>query len=159
MSGRILRNVTVSLLLVVGACAGAQEQAQVGSAPPAKPPSWGPSLYPVPETPTPSPELAPVKPQDERDSQRAPRLPRTPRHAVEQVLTPTPRIIGSTAVNKPMPAPAPPVAPPRGTLPANCGAAGCYDPSGQRLGTGVGNAVTTPQGQLCTRGVVGVQCF
>lgn len=141
------------------------------------PPSWGPTLTPAPAAaaaasataanhtnaaraavPPASPrqhaaatvaDVVPVKPQ--------------PRRAVTQQLTPTPRILGSAA--RPLtpdaasPALRPGAAPAQGSVPATCGATGCVDVNGQRMGTGVGNAVVTPQGQLCTRGLVGVQCF
>lgn len=147
--------------------------------PAAKSPSWGPSLYPAPAE---EPEAAKAKrparadpaappAHPDRASQQAPRQVRTPRRAVDQVLTPTPRIVGSTPAGTPVlsdgpahaAAPAPAAVPPRGSVPATCSGNGCYDASGQRLGTGAGTGVgspaVTPQGQLCTRGVVGVQCF
>lgn len=142
--------------------------------PAAKPPSWGPSLYPVPAEPDAArakqsaradPALTTEK---DSDSQRAPQQRRMPRRPVDQVLTPTPRITGSAPAASPAltygpafetKAPLSPPPPPRGTVPAICTGSGCTDANGQRLGTGVGNAVTTPQGQLCTKGVVGVQCF
>jgi hypothetical protein len=42
---------------------------------------------------------------------------------------------------------------------SGCDAGGCNDTSGQRYLGGVGNTLLGPQGQLCTRGAVGAQCF
>lgn len=154
--------------------ATAERDAQLVT-PAAQPPSWGPSLYAVPASEPAAarakrparadPDAAP-KPAD-ADSQRAPRQARTPRRAVDQVLTPTPRINGNAPTGKPVlsygavqnTAPPAAPAPAQGTVPATCTGSGCVDAGGQRLGTGVGNAAVTPQGQLCTKGVVGVQCF
>lgn len=149
------------------------------------PPSWGPSLTPAPGAPAaesksgPKPEPNTVPPAEPKADSRpadpsagARRPAVRGRRAVEQVLTPTPRILGSAApaggqavsTYGPVLQAAPPAPPAaraelRGTVPATCTGVGCYDAGGQRLEPGVGNAVTTPQGQLCTRGVVGVQCF
>ncbi len=153
----------------------------------APPPSWGPVLHPAPSA---EPDAAQAKRPARADPEVAPppaeksaadpkaeakpkdpsaRAPRSKRRAVEQVLTPTPRILGSAApaghpvlTYGPVLQARPPAAaalPERGTVPATCTGAGCFDASGQRLNGGVGNAVTTPQGQLCTKGLVGVQCF
>ena len=100
---------------------------------------------------------------------------RPPRRAVEQILTPTPRILGSAVpavspnagvitYGPTLETRAPPrsLAPPAGTVgtnPATCTGPNCLDSSGQRLGTGIGNSAITPQGRLCTKGLVGVQCF
>lgn len=101
----------------------------------------------------------------------APRPARPPRRAVEQQLTPTPRILGSAAAASngrgvltygpvlASPPPLPVTPPARGSAPANCAGANCLDAGGQRLGTGIGNTAITPQGQLCTRGLAGLQCF
>lgn len=150
------------------------------------PPSGGPSLYPQPAQSAesdaaragqPASADAPVTPAapqagPKSDSKTAPsaRAPRPTRRAVDQVLTPTPRILGSATPASGQPVlrygpalqanpPAPPATPQRGSVPANCTGTGCIDAGGQRLNPGVGNALTTPQGQLCTRGLVGVQCF
>jgi hypothetical protein len=40
-----------------------------------------------------------------------------------------------------------------------CDAGGCNDANGQRYNSGVGNTLLGPQGQLCTKGAVGAQCF
>ncbi|WP_426193687.1 hypothetical protein [Massilia sp. DWR3-1-1] len=123
-------------------------------------PSWGPTLDPA---------VPAVRAADK--ARPKPKVP--PRRAVQQVLTPTPGILGSAAVSATPPpltygprldpggaGPAAATAPrQRGTVPATCTAAGCTDASGARLGTGVGAAAVTPQGQLCTRTLVGVQCF
>lgn len=124
------------------------------------PDQHAPANPPQPEveaTPTPTPSDA-----------RA-RALRAKRRNVDQVLTPTPRIRGSAAPAEhpvltygPALQARPPAAAPlpeRGTVPATCSGAACFDAGGQRLNGGVGNALTTPQGQLCTRGLVGVQCF
>ncbi|WP_426110952.1 hypothetical protein [Massilia sp. PWRC2] len=129
----------------------------------APPPSWGPTLAPA--TPlAPQPERVPAVPANVAAARTAPAAgARAPaRRAVTQQLTPTPRILGSSATPA-IASPGRPAVPApvrqQGSVPATCNGAGCVDASGQRLGTGVGNAAVTPQGQLCTRGLVGVQCF
>jgi hypothetical protein len=115
----------------------------------------------------PAAEVQP-KPDDKTLEPRASQTPRLrrPRRAVAQVLTPTPRIEGSAGapsygpVLETRPAPAlPPVTGTVGTNPATCTGPNCLDASGQRLGTGIGSTAITPQGRLCTKGLVGVQCF
>ena len=139
------------------------------------------------QQPSPS-DKADARPRDP-SAQGSRQARRPPRRAVEQILTPTPRILGSAvpadAVRGQgmMAGPGPAVsasagtitygptletraprslAPPTGTVgtnPATCTGPNCLDSSGQRLGTGIGNAAITPQGRLCTKGLVGVQCF
>ncbi len=107
------------------------------------------------------------KPDDKTLEPRASQTPklRRPRRAVAQVLTPTPRIEGSAGapygpVLETRPAPGlPPATGTAGTNPATCAGPNCLDASGQRLGTGIGHTAITPQGRLCTKGLVGVQCF
>jgi hypothetical protein len=108
------------------------------------------------------------KPDDKTLEPRASQTPRLrrPRRAVAQVLTPTPRIEGSAGapgygpVLTTRPAPSlPPASGTVGTNPATCAGPNCLDSSGQRLGTGIGSTAITPQGRLCTKGLVGVQCF
>jgi hypothetical protein len=123
-------------------------------------------------------DTAPPPPDPKADARPAPgqsaQTRRAPprRRAVEQILTPTPRILGSAT---PPPAgpltygptltapPAPPstISAPStiSTNPAVCSGGSCFDSSGQRLGTGIGNTAVTPQGRLCTQGLAGVQCF
>jgi len=185
------------LTLAMLVCASGHAR-QTAATPAPQPPSWGPTLngaYAAPPPAATEPEAARAKrparadpelpdgpsaaekttpaPQPKADARpRDPsaRAPRSRRHAVAQVVTPTPRIMGSAARESGSPVltygpalqarpaqPAPESV--RGTLPATCTGAGCVDGAGQRLNPGVGNTVTTPQGQLCTRGLVGVQCF
>lgn len=150
----------------------------------AEPPSWGPVLHPVPAATPAADAVQAGRPARADADQAAPtatpapsptptdaraRALRAKRRNVDQVLTPTPRILGSAApAEHPVltygpalqtRAPAAVPVPERGTVPATCSGAGCFDGGGQRLNGGVGNAVTTPQGQLCTKGLVGVQCF
>lgn len=156
----------------------------------AEPPSWGPVLHPVPAAARAADAVQAGRPARADAGQDAPatqpqatatpapsptptdarvRALRAKRRNVDQVLTPTPRILGSAAPAEhpvltygPALQTRPPAAAPlpeRGTVPATCSGAGCFDAGGQRLNGGVGNAVTTPQGQLCTKGLVGVQCF
>jgi hypothetical protein len=85
------------------------------------------------------------------------------RRSVQQVVESTPRIGGATPSYGPTLTPRPPAASP-GPLPApvrinGCDAGGCNDTSGQRYNGGVGNTLLSPQGQLCTKGAVGAQCF
>jgi hypothetical protein len=87
----------------------------------------------------------------------------TRRRSVQQVVEPTARI-GSAPPPSYAPAPAAaarvPVAPPPDPATVrNCDAGGCYDAGGQRYNGGVGTTLLGPQGQLCTKGVVGAQCF
>lgn len=139
-------------------------------------------------------QATPVTPPPEARSnpaaQTKPPPRRPPRRSVEQILTPTPRILGSAvpadAVQGPgmMAGAGAPVSAGSGTLtygptletrvpppsraapagavgtnPATCAGPNCLDGNGQRLGTGIGTTAITPQGRLCTKGLVGVQCF
>jgi hypothetical protein len=82
------------------------------------------------------------------------------RRSVQQVIEPTPPIVTDgyrpTLVVRP-PAPSPlPVAPP--VRMNSCDGGGCTDTSGARY-NGPGPAMTSPQGQLCVKGIVNAQCF
>jgi hypothetical protein len=84
------------------------------------------------------------------------------RRSVQQVIEPTARIGAAAPSYSPSPAPSPPAATP-GAQPApvrttGCDAGGCNDVNGQRYNSGPGNTLLGPQGQLCTKGVVGIQC-
>lgn len=83
------------------------------------------------------------------------------RRAVQQVIEPTPPIVTDgyrpTLVIRPpatLPAPVPP--PVRMN---SCDGGGCTDTSGVRYNGGPGPVLTSPQGQLCVRGIVNAQCF
>ena len=83
------------------------------------------------------------------------------RRSVQQVIEPTPRIV--TDGYRPTLTVRPPAALP-GPLPPptrmnSCDAGGCFDTGGVRYNGGVGSTLLSPQGQLCTRGVVNAQCF
>jgi len=52
--------------------------------------------------------------------------------------------------------PAPPVIPPRPLN--NCSASGCYDAQGTRLDNAAPGVVITPQGKICSRNGVWLQC-
>jgi hypothetical protein len=85
------------------------------------------------------------------------------RRSVQQLIEPTPRIGVATPSYGPALTPRPPAAL-SGPSPApvrinGCDAGGCNDTSGQRYNGGVGNTLLSPQGQLCTKGVIGAQCF
>jgi hypothetical protein len=85
------------------------------------------------------------------------------RRSVQQVVEPTPRIGTAAPSYGPVLTPRAPAALPE-PLPApvrtnGCDAGGCNDTNGQRYNGGVGNTLLGPQGQLCTKGVVGAQCF
>lgn len=82
------------------------------------------------------------------------------RRSVQQVIEPTPPIVTDgyrpTLVIRP-PASLPvPVSPP--VRMNSCDGGGCTDTGGVRY-NGPGPAVTSPQGQLCVRGIVNAQCF
>ncbi len=85
------------------------------------------------------------------------------RRSVQQVIEPTMPIVTEgyrpTLVIRP-PAPLPgPARPPAAPRMNSCDAGGCNDTGGARYNSGVGNTLTGPQGQLCTRGPVTAQCF
>jgi hypothetical protein len=112
------------------------------------------------ETPKPEPQ------QEKAEPPAAPAQPAQPnpiqRRSVQQVIEPTPRI-GGADVYGPTLTPRPPAAlsvprPAPGRI-NGCDAGGCNDTSGQRYNGGVGNTLLSPQGQLCTKGVIGAQCF
>jgi hypothetical protein len=82
------------------------------------------------------------------------------RRSVQQVIEPTPPIVTDgyrpTLVIRP-PATLPmPVSPP--VRMNSCDGGGCTDTGGVRY-NGPGPAVTSPQGQLCVKGIVNAQCF
>ena len=79
------------------------------------------------------------------------------RRSVQQVIEPTPPIVTegyrpTLVIRPPLPAPSPPV------RMNSCDGGGCTDTSGTRY-NGAGPAVTSPQGQLCVKGIVNAQCF
>jgi hypothetical protein len=88
----------------------------------------------------------------------------TRRRSVQQIIEPTPPIV-TDGYRPTLVAPAPsalpaPVPTPSGPVRMNsCDAGGCTDTSGARYNGGVGNTLIGPQGQVCTKGVVGAQCF
>jgi hypothetical protein len=116
---------------------------------------------PVPEKPA---AETPAKPAAEAPIKPAPPPNRKPikRRSVQQVIEPTPPIV--TDGYRPTLTVRPPAALPSAsqqTQPRlnSCDAGGCTDTSGARYNGGVGNALIGPQGQLCTKGIVGAQCF
>jgi hypothetical protein len=52
--------------------------------------------------------------------------------------------------------PAPPASPPQAL--SNCSASGCYDAQGRRLDNAAPGVVITPQGKVCSRNGVWIQC-
>lgn len=114
-----------------------------------------------------SPEQAPNAQQEKAGLPLEPVMPpnRKPikRRSVRQMVEPTPRIVAAPPAYGPSLNPRPPAALPE-PLPVpgrvnGCDAGGCNDANGQRYNGGVGNTLLGPQGQLCTKGVVGAQCF
>lgn len=109
------------------------------------------------------------EPAQEKEKAELPLQPVVPPHwkptrrrSVQQVIEPTARIGSAAPAYVPAPAPQSPPAVPAPPAPVRnreCDAGGCYDANGQRYNGGVGNTLLGPQGQLCTRGVVGAQCF
>jgi hypothetical protein len=109
-------------------------------------------------------EQPPVVPEAAAEPPAKPAVPpkRQPvkRRSVQQVIEPTPPIVTDgyrpTLVIRPpatLPSPVPP--PVRMN---SCDGGGCTDTSGVRY-NGAGAAVTSPQGQLCVKGIVNAQCF
>lgn len=130
----------ILVLPLASAAAGAQQQA------PADPPAAKEAAADPAAQPVPPPKRKPIK-----------------RRSVQQVIEPTPPIV--TDGYRPTLVTRPPAALP-GTAPApssprmnSCDAGGCTDTSGARYNGGVGNTLLSPQGQLCTKGVVSAQCF
>ena len=82
------------------------------------------------------------------------------RRSVQQVIEPTPPIVTDgyrpTLVIRPPMTSALPVPPP--VRMNSCDGGGCTDTGGVRY-NGPGAAVTSPQGQLCVKGIVNAQCF
>jgi hypothetical protein len=138
----------IAATLLAAAGAHAQEQP-----PPEKPAAE--IVKPAPPTEKPAAEV-PIQP--------APPPNRKPikRRSVQQVIEPTPPIV--TEGYRPTLTVRPPAALPSAsqqTQPRlnSCDAGGCTDTSGARYNGGVGNTLIGPQGQLCTKGIVGAQCF
>ncbi|WP_143752789.1 hypothetical protein [Massilia eurypsychrophila] len=107
----------------------------------------------------------PAKPAAEAPIKPAPPPNRKPikRRSVQQVIEPTPPIVTdgyrpTLTVRSPaaLPSASPPQSQPRLN---SCDAGGCTDTGGARYNSGVGNTLIGPQGQLCTKGIVGAQCF
>jgi hypothetical protein len=131
---------TLMALSLAATSAGAQQD------PPKPAPEAQPEQAELPLQPVVPPKRKPIK-----------------RRSVQQVIEPTPRIGTAPPSYGPTLTPRPPAALPD-PLPApvrtnGCDAGGCNDTSGQRYNGGVGNTLLGPQGQLCTKGVVGAQCF
>ncbi|MDB5936758.1 MAG: hypothetical protein JWQ01_4102 [Massilia sp.] len=133
-----LKPVLTALVLalpLVSTCTHAQEQ------PPADK-----STAELPLKPVPPPNRKPIK-----------------RRSVQQVIEPTMPIVTEgyrpTLVVRP-PAALPTQVPSQPPVRMNsCDAGGCTDTGGARYNSGVGNTLTGPQGQLCTKGLVNAQCF
>jgi hypothetical protein len=83
-----------------------------------------------------------------------------PRRPVPQIVEPMPSRAAPPRVAVP---PLPPSAPLRAPSPpqplGNCGAGGCYDAGGAWQGNGVGNTTVAPNGKLCQRNGIWLQCF
>jgi hypothetical protein len=114
-----------------------------------------------------SPKQAPYAQQEKAELPLKPVMPpnRKParRRSVQQMVEPTPRIGAAPPSYGPSLNPRPPAALPD-PLPVpgrinGCDAGGCNDANGQRYNSGAGNTLLGPQGQLCTKGAVGAQCF
>lgn len=80
---------------------------------------------------------------------------------------PVPQIVEPLPANRQAPLPAPPALTPPSTLAApanapralnNCTSIGCNDATGGRLNNAVPGMVITPQGQVCSRNGVWLQC-
>jgi hypothetical protein len=112
-----------------------------------------------------APKPAPDAQQERTQAPAEPaQQPANPRRSVQQVIEPTPRIGAATPSYGPTLTARPPPAALSGPPPSpvrinGCDAGGCNDTSGQRYNGGVGNTLLGPQGQLCTKGVAGAQCF
>ncbi len=138
-----------TLLAAVGA--HAQEQAQ-----PEGPAAEAPAQAAKPPAQKPAAEL-PIKPVP------PPNRKLIKRRSVQQVIEPTPPIV--TDGYRPTLTVRPPAALPSASQPQtqprlnSCDAGGCTDTGGARYNSGVGNTLIGPQGQLCTKGIVGAQCF
>ena len=86
------------------------------------------------------------------------------RRSVQQVIEPTPPIVTdgyrpTLTVPPPAALPAPSAPLPGSPRMNSCDAGGCTDTGGARYNGGVGNTLLSPQGRLCTKGVVNAQCF
>jgi hypothetical protein len=83
-----------------------------------------------------------------------------PRRPVPQIVEPMPPRAAPPRVAMP---PLPPSAPLRAPSPpqplVNCGAGGCYDAGGAWQGNGVGNTSVAPNGKLCQRNGIWLQCL
>lgn len=83
-----------------------------------------------------------------------------PRRPVPLIVEPMPLPAAAPRVAMP---PLPPSAPLRAPSPPqpldNCGAGGCYDAGGAWLGNGVGNTSVAPNGKLCQRNGIWLQCL
>ena len=85
-----------------------------------------------------------------------PRRKPVKRRSVQQVVEPMPPIV--TAGDRPTLVIRPPLPVPPPVRMNSCDGGGCTDTGGVRY-NGPGAAVTSPQGQLCVKGIVNAQCF
>lgn len=98
--------------------------------------------------------------QQAKKNKPAPKKAPQKRRAVTQVIEGTPRI---AAPRPSAPSPIltlPPAPPSPGPAPImRCDGGGCVDASGTRYNGGVGTTLLSPQGKLCNKNGVTVQCF
>ena len=98
--------------------------------------------------------------QQAKKGKPAPKKAPLKRRAVTQVIEGTPRIAAP-----PVAAPAPAATLPSTSVPPppapimRCDGGGCVDASGTRYNGGVGTTLLSPQGKLCHKNGVTVQCF
>ncbi|MES2075987.1 MAG: hypothetical protein V4462_10280 [Pseudomonadota bacterium] len=83
-----------------------------------------------------------------------------PRRPVPQIVEPMPSPAAPPRVAMPPLLPSAALRAPSPPQPlGNCGAGGCYDAGGAWQGNGVGNTTVAPNGKLCQRNGIWLQCF
>jgi hypothetical protein len=83
-----------------------------------------------------------------------------PRRPVSQIIEAMPSPAAPPRVAMPPLPPSAPLRAPSAPQPlGNCGAGGCYDAGGAWQGNGVGNTTVAPNGKLCQRNGIWLQCF
>ncbi|MBJ7308700.1 hypothetical protein ACFOLJ_01515 [Rugamonas sp. CCM 8940] len=83
-----------------------------------------------------------------------------PRRPVTQIIEPMPSRAAPPRLAPPSLPPSAPLRTPSPPQPlGNCGVGGCYDAGGVWQGNGVGNTSVVPNGKLCQRNGIWLQCF
>lgn len=157
--------------IAIGACAVAFTALAAGSA--AAQEKQGidatSAVKPADTTSSPKERVAPAAhPEHRRGEPAAQRKPAPRRRSVQQIIATVPPPLAGPSYGPTLTAPAPAPAPARGMAPVSppppaalgtCQGGACTDAAGATYYGGVGNAVISSQGRLCSRNGQTVQCF